>query len=130
VPSSSGTSLSAGAREWLVVGLRILSAEPLLLSDKSLGSWRSFRRLFIRSISSCPLSRVKERNALKFSRRNPSNSGIAYPQISSYFVARRTRSLDFLNESVLISPQLFICRNHKAKLTSRLETLTCHIYLY
>lgn len=62
---SSGTSLSSGAREWLRVGLLRLSADPRLLSLKSEGSLAcSFRRLFLRSISCWPLSRVKCRNAV------------------------------------------------------------------
>jgi hypothetical protein len=64
VPSSSGTSLSAGARA--ETGLLRLSADPLRLSlksPKSLG--RSFRRLARRSSSSWPLSRVNDRNAAK-----------------------------------------------------------------
>lgn len=59
---SSGTSLNEGARK--CVGLLILSTEPLLLSDRSWGSRAlSFLLLFRRSISSCPLSSVKERSA-------------------------------------------------------------------
>ena len=64
--SSSGTFSSVDARERDVVGLLRLSTELLveLPSSPSAGP-PSFLRWFRRSISSCPLSRVKLRNASK-----------------------------------------------------------------
>lgn len=62
---SSGTSLNTGILGvWLVEGLRILSTDSRLLSQRSEGSPAlSFLDRFRRSISSCPLSKVKVRNA-------------------------------------------------------------------
>ena len=64
----------------------MLSADPLRLSSKSAASLRfSFRRLFRRSISSRPLSRVKDRKAINLSAILviKSSGKIADPQISS-----------------------------------------------
>lgn len=64
VPSSSGTLLNAGARECVVAGLLKLSTE-LLVDSTSKEDRVSFLLRLRLSISSCPLSRVKFRNASK-----------------------------------------------------------------
>lgn len=60
---SSGTLLSEDVRRCPVGGLRVLSTDPRLLSEKSPGSRVSFVLLLRRSISSWPLSSVNERKA-------------------------------------------------------------------
>lgn len=79
VPSSSGTLLKAGGREWAVDGLLKLSTE-LLVESISKEARASFLRRFLLSISSWPLSNVKFRRASKrFLFRNMAaiNSGLA-----------------------------------------------------
>lgn len=79
VPSSSGTLLNAGGREWAMDGLLKLSNE-LLVESISEDARASFRRRFLFSISSCPLSRVKLRSASKrflFRNMAATNSGFS-----------------------------------------------------
>jgi hypothetical protein len=65
VPSSSGTPPSVGVRERGIVGLLMLSSELLveLGSNGSFEALLSFLRRLRLSISSWPLSNVKERSA-------------------------------------------------------------------
>lgn len=79
VPSSSGTLLNAGGREWAVDGLLKLSNE-LLVESISEEARASFLRRFLLSISSCPLSNVKFRRASKrflFRNMAATNSGLS-----------------------------------------------------
>lgn len=86
VPSSSGTLLNPGGRECPMVGLLKLSAE-LLVESMSEDTRASFLRRFRLSISSCPLSNVKLRNASKrflFRSIDATNSGFSVPTVSRH----------------------------------------------
>lgn len=125
---SSGTSLSSGALEWLIDALLMLSADPRRLSLRSCGSLaRSFLRLFLRSISCWPLSRVKDRNAKDVSPFSEWGVWVAaYLQISSYSAEQRTQNWGSLKSSLVDDQQAVVSLSAMVTLTSGLKSARRH----